>query len=211
MKAASGDAVDLKLYDPAMRHLIDTYIRAGESERVTAFEDMTLVQLLVTHGPAAAAAALPAGLRESEDAVAETIENNVRKAIVDETPVNPKYYGRMSALLDALIIDRRAAAVRYADYLERVTDLAKGLAGPAGDGYPAGLTQPRVRALYDNLGRDEVVARRVDAAVVASRQDDWRGHPVKTRKVRNALREALGGDEDELDRVMELVAAQREY
>ena len=32
VKLASGDYIDLKMYEPAMRHLIDTYIRAEESE-----------------------------------------------------------------------------------------------------------------------------------------------------------------------------------
>ena len=32
--------------------------------------------------------------------LAETIENNVRRLIIDETPVNPKYYEKMSKLLD---------------------------------------------------------------------------------------------------------------
>lgn len=34
-----------------------------------------------------------------EEAVAETIENNLRKVIIDEQPVNPRYYEKMSALL----------------------------------------------------------------------------------------------------------------
>ena len=211
VKAASGDAIDLKLYDPAMRHLIDTYIRAAESERLTAFEDLTLVQLLVERGPQAVAEALPAGLAESEGAVAETIENNVRRAIVDETPVNPKYYAAMSALLDALIAQRRADAITYAEYLRRVAELAKGIGTPGGGGYPSDMTRPGLRALYDNLERDADLAGRVDAAVRASRQDDWRGHRVKTLKVRNALRPVLGDDEAELDRVMDLVASQRDY
>lgn len=36
VKHHSGDAIDLKRYEPAMRHLIDTYIRAEESERISA-------------------------------------------------------------------------------------------------------------------------------------------------------------------------------
>ena len=51
MKLASGDYVDLKMYEPAMRHLIDTYIRAEESEKVSAFDDMSLIQLIVERGP----------------------------------------------------------------------------------------------------------------------------------------------------------------
>ena len=52
--------------------------------------------------------ALPKGIRESQEAVAETIENNVRKLIIDESPINPKYYETMSSLLDALIAKHQA-------------------------------------------------------------------------------------------------------
>ena len=41
VKLASGDYIDLKMYEPAMRHLIDTYIRAEESEKISAFDDMS--------------------------------------------------------------------------------------------------------------------------------------------------------------------------
>ena len=33
VKLASGDYVDMKLFEPAMRHLLDTYIRAGKARR----------------------------------------------------------------------------------------------------------------------------------------------------------------------------------
>ena len=45
VKLASGDYIDLKMYEPAMRHLLDTYIRAEDSEPVSTFEDLTLVQM----------------------------------------------------------------------------------------------------------------------------------------------------------------------
>ena len=89
VKLASGDYIDLKMYEPAMRHLIDTYIRAEESKKVSAFDDMSLVQLIVERG-ADAVDALPKGIRENKEAVAETIENNVRKLIIDEQPINPE-------------------------------------------------------------------------------------------------------------------------
>ena len=50
IKLNSGDYIDLKMYEPAMRHLIDTYIRAGESKKLSAFDDLTLVQLIVERG-----------------------------------------------------------------------------------------------------------------------------------------------------------------
>ena len=84
IKLASGDYIDLKMYEPAMRHLLDTYIRAEESEQLSGFDDMTLVELIVERGEEAVEE-LPAGIRKNREAVAETIENNVRRLIIDET------------------------------------------------------------------------------------------------------------------------------
>ena len=64
------------------------------------------IQLIVERGPDAVEA-LPKGIRKSEDAVAETIENHVRRLIINESPVDPAYYEKMSKLLDALIEQRR--------------------------------------------------------------------------------------------------------
>ena len=50
VKLASGDYIDLKAYEPAMRYLMDTYIRAADSETISAFDDMTLIQLIVERG-----------------------------------------------------------------------------------------------------------------------------------------------------------------
>ena len=111
VKRNSGDFIDLKAYEPAMRHLIDTYIRADESEKVSAFDNMSLIQLIVERGPDVVNA-LPKGIRQSEEAVAETIENNVRKLIINEFPVDPAYYERMSILLDALIEQRRKGSLK---------------------------------------------------------------------------------------------------
>jgi type I restriction enzyme R subunit len=69
VKLASGDYIDLKMYEPAMRHLIDTYIRAEESEKVSAFDDLSLIQLIVERG-ADAVKSLPEGIRRSNEAVA---------------------------------------------------------------------------------------------------------------------------------------------
>jgi type I restriction enzyme R subunit len=72
---ASGDWVDLKQYEPAMRHLIDSYIAAEESEKVSAFDDFSLVELLVKDGKVALDK-LPENIKKNKEAMAETIENN---------------------------------------------------------------------------------------------------------------------------------------
>src|SRR6266508_2363185 len=98
----------------------------------------------------------------------------------------------MSELLDALIEQRRREALDYQEYLRRIVELTRQITHPeAGGAYPASMNTPGRRALYDNLDRDERLALAVNAAVHASRQDDWRGNAFKIRRVRNAIRAAL--------------------
>jgi type I restriction enzyme R subunit len=210
VKLASGDYIDLKMYEPAMRHLIDTYIRADDSELISAFDNLSLVQLIVERG-ADAVEALPKGIRESQEAVAETIENNVRKLIIDETPINPKYYETMSELLDALIEQRKKQAIDYAKYLAEIVALTKRTANPAvGTNYPRDINTAAKRALYDNLGQDERQASKIDAAIRNTKKDDWRGNRFKEREVRNAIRANLT-DPALTDFVFDLVRNQHEY
>jgi len=192
VKLASGDYIDLKAYEPAMRHLIDTYIRADESEKISAFDDLSLIQLIVERGPEAVEA-LPKGIRKSEEAVAETIENNVRKLIINESPVDPAYYEKMSKLLDALIELRRKGVVSYKEYLEKIAKLTREATKPGGGpgGYPANMKTAAQRALYNNLGKDENLALAVDAAIQSSRMDGWRNNAMKTKRVRLAIRAVL--------------------
>ena len=211
VKLASGDYIDLKMYEPAMRHLIDSYIRAEESEKISAFDDLSLVQLIVERGTAFVDA-LPAGIKGSQGAMAETIENNVRKLIIDETPINPKYYETMSALLDALIAQRKTDALSYKEYLARVVELTTQVHTPApAAAYPAELDSSAKRALYDNLDRNKILALKVNDMVIRERQDEWRSSPVKIKKVKIGIKEALSGNEELTEKVLELVKNQYEY
>ena len=210
VKIASGDYVDMKMFEPAMRHLIDTYIRAEESEKISAFDDMSLVQLIVERGMDALDV-LPKGIRESKEAVAETIENNLRKLIIDEQPVNPKYYEKMSELLDSLILQRREQALEYEQYLAEMIALAVKVQMPSGGkDYPSTINTGAKRALYDNLNKNNDTALAVDYAVLSSKKDGWRGHKVKEKEVRNAIRRVLN-DEQLTDTIFDLVKNQSDY
>ena len=233
VKLASGDYVDLKVFEPAMRHLLDNYIRAEDSEVISAFDDMTLVDLLIRDGEGAIGS-LPEGIRGSPRAVAETIENNVRRLIVDEMAVNPMYYEKMSAVLDALIRRRREEAIEYEDYLKKVIELAEQVKrGEGGGSYPERIKTRALRAIYDNLpeellrkkvaeGTDaeepddagdprELVALAVDRAVRRAKMADWRGHPIKERRIGAAIQAALGPYKALTFTILEIVKAQREY
>ena len=211
VKLHSGDAIDLKLYEPAMRHLIDTYIRADESVVVSELDDFSLVQLIVERGvDGMKKLAKNRGMKDKT--AAEVIDNNVRKLIIDETPINPKYYDKMSQLLEALILQRKQGALSYQRYLEKVVELTKqAKAGPSAGSYPASLDSAARRALYDNLGRDEGLAIRIDQAVRASAQDAWRESPLKTRRVQHAIRDVLGDGDPRIDATLELVTRQNDY
>ena len=63
----------------------------------------------------------------------------------------------------------------------------------------------------DARGKTTLHRRVIREAVLAYRQDDWRHNTFKVRRVRNAVREALDGDEAQTDRILELVKNQREY
>lgn len=233
VRLSSGDYIDLKLYEPAMRHLIDTYIRAEESEKISAFDEMNLIQLIVERGPDAAQEKIK-GVMKTDEAVAETIENNVRRLIINESPVDPAYYDKMSKLLDALIALRRKGVVTYTEYLEKIARLAREVTMPGGlPTYPVSIKTPAQRALYNNLGKNGPLALAVDTAVLGSLQDDWRNNSTKTKRVRHAIRHALGTDmppnqglsvtdtgatmvpppnlETEVDRILDLVKHQSGY
>jgi type I restriction enzyme R subunit len=209
IKLASGDYVDLKMYEPAMRHLIDTYIKGEETRKLSTFDDVSFLQLLVQKGPAAVDA-LPENLKTTPETVAETIENNVRKLIVDEHPINPKYYEKMSALLDALIEQRRKNSLDYQSYLSQIAELAKQVVDPAAsNSHPSSIDSPGRRAMYDLVGSNETMALALDKAIRDSAQDGWRSHRFKKRRVIKAVAEVV--EASLIDSVIEVAKHHDEY
>jgi type I restriction enzyme R subunit len=211
IKLTSGDYIDLKAFEPGMRHLIDTYISAEESEKISAFDDMTLIELIVKRG-ADAVQALPKSITRNKAAVAETIENNIRRLIIDETPTNPKYYENMSTLLDELIKERKEEVRSYEEYLAKIVEFTKNIKNPAKTTYPVRLNSNAKRALFDNLNKNEDLAIALDAEICLTKKDGWRGNKIKEREVKNAIRIHIPADDDaEVERVFELVKNQSEY
>jgi type I restriction enzyme R subunit len=212
VKVASGDFLDMKNFEPPMRHLLDSYIRADESEKISEFEDLGLLELIVRKGTDAFNN-LPSGIKNDPTAVAETIENNIRRTIIDENPVNPKYYEQMSELLDALIQQRRENAIDYQAYLEKIKHLAQQVIQPNADSanYPPAINTNGKRSLYDNLGQDETLALRIDNAVRYTKKEGWVGNRFKEREVAKVVREAAAGYNVNVDEVLNLVKNQHEY
>lgn len=209
VKLASGDHVDLKRFEPAMRRLMDEYIQADNSESLIEFEELGLLEVLIRDG--VNTDQLPEGLRQP-DAMAEAIENNVRRTIVENNPINPKYYEQMSVLLDELIEKRREDALAYQEYLEKILSLARQVKQPEGEKaeYPTSIASSAQRALYDNLQQDEELTVRLHSAILDNLEDGVWGNTFKRRRVINAVRDVLPSDAD-LESIMGLVEAQPEY
>lgn len=211
VRLASGDYVDLKKYDPDMRHLIDTYLSADPSRVLTSFGGATLVELLVDNG-ISTLKDMPASTPKEQEAVAETIENNIGKEIVERTQSNPKYYEKMSALLRELIEKRKNDVINYEEYLRQIVELARKVHKPeSGTEYPSGIRESAAkRAFYDYLSGDTVVANQIYDAVMSSKQDNFRGSKIKERKIWRAIR-AVVKDDQEADQLLALVKEQNEF
>lgn len=211
IRKASGESLDLKAYEADMRHLIDTYIEADEPRKISPFDDMGLLDLIVNTGIADAIASQLGGLKGNKDAIAEVIENNVRKKIIKEQLNDPAYFEKMSALLDEIIAARKAKALEYEEYLKRIADLSKRVAAGRGEDTPAGLDTPGKRALFNNLDRNEALALNVDETVRRSRPDGWRGIKTRENVIKGALLPLLNNDMDEVERIFLIIKAQKEY
>jgi len=214
IQLASGDWVDLKQYEPAMRHLIDSYIAAEESKKVSAFDDFSLVELLVKDGKGALDK-LPENIKKNKEAMAETIENNLRKVIIEESPTNPIYYEKMSVLLDELIKLRNEEAEAYEKYIEEIVKLAVKIKKPeTSNEYPSSINTQAKRALYDNLDRDEQCTIAMDSAVIYGKHDDWEGTLSKEKHLKNKVVKPVLEEYDKaekLDPIFEVIKQQREY
>ena len=214
IQLASGDYVDLKQYEPAMRHLIDSYIGAEESRMLANFDDLSLVELLVERGKDALND-LPKKIRSNKDAMAETIENNLRRVIIEERPTNPMYYEKMSVLLDELIKLRKEAALEYEKYLQKIIELSVRIKKPSTTKeYPVSLDTNAKRALYDNLARNEDLAIELDHKIKTTKKDGWRDNIIKTREVKYVITEVLNSykvKEPDAEYITKLVKNQRDY
>jgi type I restriction enzyme R subunit len=229
VRRASGESLDLKPYEADMRHLLDTYIEAKEPRKISPFDGIGLLELIVKTGIADAIAAQMGGMKGNRDAIAETIENNVRSKIIKEHLNDPAFYDKMSTLLDEIIANRKRKALNYEQYLKEVADLVRRVEAGQADDTPKALTTPGRRALYNSLkafaerdaahaaaNAEDVANRALDLAlklddeIKTHRPDGWRGVHAKEQTIKAAMFNVLN-DEDQVERLFPIVKHQREY
>jgi type I restriction enzyme R subunit len=210
IRKASGETLDLKTYEADMRHLIDNFIQAEESRRIDPFGDQTLLDIIVKTGIADAINSLPQGIKSSKEAIAETIENNVRRKIIKEHLIDPAYFEEMSKLLNEIIKERKAIAVSYEEYLKKIAELAKMVNNMTRDDLPASIQTPAQRALYNNLSKNEALAIAIDEAIKRVKKADWKGNLQKENEIKAEIYKILK-DENEVERIFPIIKQQNEY
>lgn len=211
IKRASNEIIDLKSYEADMRYLLDTYIAADGAKVISPFGDMPLIDIIVKSGIADAINDMPDGIKGNKEAVAETIENNVRSKIIKDHLLDPTYYAKMSRLLDDLIKRRKEQAIAYEAYLQEVAELAKRAAqGNASEDAPDTLNTPAKRALYNALGKNEALALEMDETVRLLKPSHWRGVEAKENIIKGAIWQLLR-EEAEVERIFKIIEQQDEY
>jgi len=205
---ASGDFLDYKQYEPGMRHLIDNYIGAEDADKIGMFDDFTLLDFIISQKDKLESD----DNKKEQESAAETIENNIRKKVVQKLVINPAYYNKMSEILEQLIFERKNGVTAYKQLLERYLDLARNVNTPETNSeYPDTIRHSgALRAFYDNFGEDEVLAIRLNNAVLSSKMERFRNNPVKENRIKRALFQVLNDDEL-VERAYKIIIEQEEY
>lgn len=204
----SGDFLDLKAYEPDMRKMIDNYLTASDAQKIGDFDDLTLLDFVVKQGETLTGD----GNSGHKEGAAEAIENNIRRKVIEKVTVNPRYYAKMSEILDKLIEERRQGVLDYAEMLERYIKLAKDVDHPEENAkYPESIRGSKaLMAIYDNTGEAEKLALRIHQAVMDNKMADFRDNKVIVKRIKKALFKILG-DDAEVERVYKIIEKQEEY
>lgn len=66
-------------------------------------------------------------------------------------------------------------------------------------------------SLYDNLDKDEEMAKNLHEKILLERQDGWRGDPIKSRRIEGLIYSCVGDDKDKIEEIFKIAEKQGEY
>lgn len=205
----SGDSVDLKSYSEDMRRILDAYIKATDSKTLIKIEDQGLCEVLAQMDINDFHKEL-SEVSKNESSMAESIANNTRKRIIEKEASDPKYYEKLSSLLNDLINQFREKKLTYLEYLQQIHNLAKQVIHKEDKNYPKKINTNALKTLYDNLDQNEALALEIDACIRDNKKDGWVGHNQKEKNLKIALRKIIN-DEGLLENTFNLAKHTDEY
>jgi type I restriction enzyme R subunit len=228
IKNYSGEELDIKPYEADMRHLINTYIQADSSAPLGNLSSLSLTELIIETGiHDAIAQKLNQQGKLSNNAIAETIVNNVRKTIIRDQLTDPKFYDEMSKLLDDLIQQKRNDTESYEQFLKAAEALVNRMARnePHTD-IPAVLHGNReATVLFNNLASipattfqcpedldaKAAIALELDRAMREQAPAGWKGDETREKQVQNAIFPIMARDREATQAIFKIVKNQGGY
>ncbi len=205
----SGDSVDLKSYSEDMHRILDAYIKATDSKTLIKIEDQGLCEVLAQMDINDFNKELSEVFKK-ESSMAESIANNTKKRIIEKEASDPKYYEKLSSLLNDLINQFREKKLTYLEYLQQIHNLAKQVIHKEDKNYPKKINTNALKTLYDNLDQNEALALEIDACIRDNKKDGWVGHNQKEKNLKIALSKIIN-DEGLLENIFNLAKHTGEY
>ncbi|KMZ49669.1 restriction endonuclease subunit R [Helicobacter pylori] len=206
---SSGDSVDLKSYSEDMCRILDAYIKATDSETLIKIEDQGLCEVLAQMDINDFNKELSQAFK-NESSMAECIANNTKKRIIEKEASDPKYYEKLSSLLNDLINQFREKKLTYLEYLQQIQNLSEQVIRKEDKNYPTKINTNALKTLYDNLDENEALALETDACIRDSKKDGWVGHHQKEKNLKIALKKIIK-DEVLLENIFNLAKHIKEY
>ena len=228
IKQHSGEELDIKPYEADMRHLINTYIQADPAESIGNLSNLSLTEAIIETGiHNTIAQKLNKKGNFSNNAIADTIINNVRKTIIRDQLTDPRFYAEMSKLLDDLIQQKRNGTQSYEQFLKDAETLAQqlGRKQPTDD-IPAVLYgKPEAIVLFNNLAtlpattfqcpedpdKKAAIALKLDQAMRDRAPADWKGDEIRENQVLNAIFPIMSKDRAATQAIFEIIKNQSGY
>ena len=221
IKKHSGEELDIKPFEADMRHLLNTYVQADPATDLGNLNSLSLTELIVETGiHDAIARKLNEKGKVSRNAIAETIINNVRKTIIRDQLTDPRFYAKMSKLLDDLIKQSRADTAAYELFLKKAEELVKRMARKDTGGHPVTLNgYSGAIVLFNNLANipattfqcpaDEdgkaTLALQLDLAMRENAPAGWKGDDTREKQVLNALFPIMSRDRQATQAIFEII------
>ncbi len=227
IKKHSGEELDTKPYEADMRHLINSYVQADPVKPLGEVDKYSLIELIIETGiHDAIARKLNEKGKLSNNAIAESIINNVRKTIIRDQLTDPKFYEQMSKLLDDLIKQEKDCTTTYEEFLKKAEELVKKIASKSTSGaYPIVLNgYPLAIVLYNNLDHiptstfkcPKKLEERADLALKINRTMNemapagWKGDDTREKQVLNSLFPIFSRDREATQAIFEIIKNQKD-
>lgn len=213
VRLASGDHVDMKSVEAEMRQLVGDFVKADHSAVLTTLGDRTLSELLTVN---AKGILEELNERVGKKNAAEAIYNNLKHDITEKSCLNPKYYDKLSRLLDEIVKQLKEDAISYAEFLKQIEQLAMDINYFSKGNYPSGVNTPRQKALYDNAPEKMSEAERerfaieLDLCLAKNAEPGFDMYPTRAKSLMKAIKQTLQAFKntwkpEELDRVADNV------